>query len=341
MFDEVKAVMGTGNPFWEHADVQFWIARRDGRDVGRIAAIIDRSHNSIHKGRTAHFGWFECVDDLTVSNALFETAIGWARARGMNRIVGPMSPSINDECGLLVDGFDAPPVLMMTYAPRYHAALVEAAGFRKAKDLHAFHIDHATCPAERLRRLSEGFRRRNPGLVVREVTKKTLDADVPHIKRIYNEAWEDNWGAIPLTDGEIDLLVKRLKPLLVDGLVWLAKAGEEVVGFMLIVPDANEFLKPLRGRLLSPGLFKALPYILGKRCPKIMRLIALGTRREFRGRGLEAVMFYESLERGKKLGFEACEASWVLEDNVPVRRLIEVFNGKPYKTYRVYERPVS
>lgn len=338
LFDEVLAILGTRNPFWEHAETQLWVARQGGRDVGRIAGIVDRTHNTVHRERTAHFGWFECVDDARVSAALFDVAFDWARQRGMDRVVGPMSPSINGECGLLVDGFDSPPVLMMTYAPRYHAALVERAGFAKVRDLIAFYIDHARCPAERLRRLGERVLKRHPDIAIRPVTKRSLKADVPHIKRVYNEAWEQNWGAVPLSSGEIDLLVERLGPLLIDGLVWLAESQGEVMGFQLILPDANEFLQPLRGRLLSPGLLKALPYLVGWRYPRTMRLVALGTRPEFRGLGIEAVMFARSLERAIELGFKGCEASWVLEDNLPVRRLIEVFEGRPYKTYRVYER---
>ena len=338
LFSEVEAVLGPGNPFFQHAEIQLWVATRHGRDVGRIAAILDRTHNAVHGERTAHFGFFESPDDPAVGEALFDAVGAWAKERGMDRLVGPMSPSINDECGLLVDGFTSPPALMMAYNPPVYAALVEAAGFRKAKDLLAFHIDLARCPAARIERLSAGFRRRNQDLVVRPVTKRSLADDVPKIKRIYNEAWEKNWGAVPLTDGEIDLLVARLKPLLIDGLVWLAETPDEVAGFMLALPDANEIIHPLRGRLLSPGLFRALPYLVGWRCPRMFRLVALGTRAEFRGRGIEAVMFAETLKSALTHGFRACEASWVLEDNRPVRQLIGWFDGTAHKTYRLYER---
>jgi GNAT superfamily N-acetyltransferase len=341
LFSEFEAVLGTGNPFFQHAEAQLWVATRDGLDVGRIAAILDRTHNAVHGERTAHFGFFESRDDRVVSDALFNAAMAWARVRGMERVVGPMNPSINDECGLLGDGFGSPPALMMTYNPHFYAALVEAAGFCKTKDLLAFHIDLARCPAARIERLSAGFRRRNKDLMVRPVTKRSLAADVPKIKRIYNEAWEKNWGAVPLTDGEIDLLVTRLKPMLVDGLVWLAETPTEVAGFMLALPDANEFIQPLRGQLLSPGLFRALPYLVGWKCPRLFRLVALGTQAEFRGRGIEAVMFAETLKSALAKGFHGCEASWVLEDNLPVHQLIEWFDGVRHKTYRVYERAVG
>ena len=175
---------------------------------------------------------------------------------------------------------------------------------------------------------------------MRPITKKSAKADLPKLKQIYNEAWEKNWGAVPLTDGEISLLAERLLPLVVEGLVWLAEEGTEVAGFLLAVPDANEIIQPLRGRLLSPGLLRALPYLIGWRQPRLFRVIALGTRREFRRRGLEAMMFAETVRKARQLGFIGCEGSWILEDNVPVRRLLAAFSGVTYKTYRVYERSV-
>lgn len=335
---EVHRVLAPTNPFFQHAAMQLWVARRGGRTVGRIAALVDETHHAVHGERVAHFGFFESVDDPAVGGALFEAAFVWTRTHGLTRILGPMNPSINDECGLLVDGFDSPPVLMTTYSPPHHARLVEAAGFRKAKDLFAFHIDLAGAPQARLERLAAGFDRRQPELTIRQVTQRSLAADVPKLKRVYNEAWERNWGAIPLTDGEINLLVERLKPLLLDGLVWLAETQDEVAGFLLALPDANEFLQPMRGRLLSPGLFRALPYLLGWKRPRQFRLIALGVRAPFRQRGIEAAMFARTLRAAMQLGFQGCEASWVLEDNQPVQRLLEAFSARRYKTYRLYER---
>lgn len=338
---EMHRVLAPSNPFFQHARMQLWVAVRAGRDLGRLAALVDDTHNSLHGERTAHFGFLESENDSAITAALFSAATDWARKAGMDRVLGPMNPSINDECGLLVAGFDSAPALMMSYNPPHLPALVEAAGFTKAKDLIAFHIDLATAPQARLDRLAEGFRRRNPKLVVRPITKQSLAADVPKIKRIYNEAWEKNWGAVPLTDGEISLLAERLAPLLVNGLVWLAEQDGEVAGFLLALPDANEILQPLRGRMLSPGILRALPYLLGWRQPKLFRLVALGTRGEFRQRGLEAMMFAETLREARRVGFVGCEASWVLEDNAPVIRLLGAFSAVPYKTYRLYERAVA
>jgi GNAT superfamily N-acetyltransferase len=316
------------------------MAVRGGEDVGRIAGIVDATHHAVHGERVAHFGFLESIDDVAVTAALFSTVAAWARAAGCDRVVGPMNPSINDECGLLIDGFDSSPVLMMTYNPPCYRRLVEAAGFAKAKDLIAFYIDLAEAPAARLERLARDFRRRHPQLTVRPVLKSTVAADVPKLKRVFNEAWEKNWGAVPLTDGEINLLAERLVPLVVEGLVWIAEQNGEVAGFLLAVPDANEILRPLRGRMFSPGLVKALPYLIGWKQPRLLRVVALGTRREFRRRGLEAMMFAETLRKARELGFVGAEASWILEDNVPLLRLLEAFAANPYKTYRVYERAV-
>ncbi len=337
---EMHLVLGPENPFFSHAEIQLWVAHRDGRDCGRIAALLDRSHNDIHGEQTAFFGFFECDHDPNTAAALLTAAVDWARCRGMNRVLGPMNPSINDECGLLIDGFNDPPVLMMTYNPSTYPALVEAAGFSKAKDLLAFRIAVADAPARRLARLREEMGRRNPGIQLHPVTRRSLADDVPRIKQIYNEAWERNWGAVPLTHGEIDFLVKRLQPLLVDGLVWLAESAGEPVGFLLAVPDFNVALHPLRGRLLSLGVLEALPFLVGWKRPRRMRLVALGVRKEFRGRGVEAAMLAGTLEASQRNGYLECEASWVLENNTPVRRLVGLFGGKHYKTYRLYERAV-
>ncbi|MSU24683.1 MAG: hypothetical protein EXS32_12785 [Opitutus sp.] len=337
---EAHRVLAPVNPFFQHARMQLWVAVRDGRDVGRIAAILDDTHNAVHGGRTAHFGFLESIDEAAVTGALFDAVVAWSRAAGCDRVVGPMNPSINDECGLLIAGFDSPPVLMMTYNPSYLPALVEAAGFVKAKDLFAYYVDLTKAPLERLERIAADFRRRHPQITVRPITKATVATDVPKLKQIYNEAWGKNWGAVPLTDGEITLLAERLLALVVEGLVWLAEEGHEVAGFLLAMPDANEIIQPLRGRLLSPGLWRALPYLVGWRQPRLFRVIALGTRREFRGRGLEAMMFAETLRKARQMGFNGCEGSWILEDNLPVRRLLAAFSAEPYKTYRVYERPV-
>lgn len=335
---DLKKVFTDANPMFEHAVMQLWVATRRGRDVGRIAGIIDHTFNRASKNPAAFFGFFESVNDAHVSHRLFETVRDWTRQAGLPRLMGPMNPSINDECGLLVDGFDSPPVLMMTYNPRYYVTLVEAAGFRKAKDLLAFYMDLAKIPLDRLGRIADKIKQRNPNLTFRALRRKTMQPDLVKVKEVYNAAWQDNWGFVPMTDAELDFMAERLKPLLMEGLVWLAEAGSEPVGFLLALPDYNLPLKPLRGHLLTPRLLGFIPYLMGWKCPPRTRVITLGVKDNYRGKGLESAMLIEGLRVGIKAGVRESEASWILEDNVMMCRVLEAIGGRVYKTYRIYER---
>lgn len=335
---DARKVLSDANPFFQHAEMQLWIATCNGRDVGRIAGILDQNHHQVHADHAAYFGFFECEEDSEASRQLFAAALNWASERGARRMLGPMNPTTNDECGLLVEGFDSSPLLMMTYNPPYYADLIAAADFVKAKNLFAFHIDVAQCPLERLQRIARQTRRRNPELIFRAVRRQTLAADLDKLKEIYNSAWRKNWGFVPLTGPEIDFLAARLKPLLQEGLVWIAETPNEPVGFMLCLPDYNEALKPLRGRLWTSKILQLLPYALGRKLPARCRVITLGVKEAYRNRGVEAVMLAEGLIVGRRLGIKHAEASWVLEDNLPMRRLLEPFGGRIYKTYRLYER---
>ncbi len=337
---DLKKVFTDANPLFEHAVMQLWIATRGGQDVGRIAGIIDHSHNRAAKEPAAFFGFFESVDDPEVSRRLFTTVADWTRKAGLQRLLGPMNPTTNDECGLLVDGFDSPPVLMMTYNPRYYVKLVEAAGYRKAKDLLAFHMDLAKIPMDRLGRIATKIRQRNPTLTFRPMRRKTMEQDLVKVKEVYNAAWQDNWGFVPMTDAELDFMAERLKPLLMEGLIWLAEAGTEPVGFLLALPDYNVALKPLQGRLLTPKLLGFIPYLLGWKCPPRTRVITLGVKDKYRGKGLESAMLIEGLKVGIDAGVTESEASWILEDNVMMCRMLEAIGGRVYKTYRIYERGV-
>jgi hypothetical protein len=337
---DLKKVFTDANPLFAHAVMQLWVATRSGQDVGRIAGIIDHNHNRTAKDQAAFFGFFESVDDPAVSRRLFETVFGWTRQAGLQRLLGPMNPTTNDECGLLVEGFDSPPVLMMTYNPRYYVTLLEAEGFRKAKDLLAFHMDLAKIPMDRLGRIAAKIKRRNPDLVFRAVRRKTLQADLAKLKEVYNAAWEDNWGFVPMTDAEVDFMAARLKPLLMEGLIWLTEAGSEPVGFLLALPDYNVALKPLQGRLLTPKVLGFIPYLLGWKCPPRTRVITLGVKEKYRAKGLESAMLIEGLKVGIAAGVRESEASWILEDNVMMCRVLEAIGGRVYKTYRIYERQV-
>ncbi len=210
---DLEKVFQEANPLFEHAEMQLWVARRDGRDVGRIAGILEQLHNRMHGERTVFFGFFECIHDQEVADRLLGAVEDWARGRGMNQLLGPMNPTTNDECGLLVEGFDSPPVFMMTYNPRYYAGLVESAGFARAKDLLAYDFDLANTPMSRFERIWSKFQKREPEIRIEPVLKKTLERQLTQIQHVYNEAWEENWGFVPMTDAEIQFMAARLKLL--------------------------------------------------------------------------------------------------------------------------------
>ncbi len=337
---DVAKVFQDENPFFRHGEIQLFLAFRGGEAVGRIAAILDRNHNAFHEEKAAFFGFFESIDDPDVAARLMEAASSWARERRMTVLRGPTNPTLNDEAGLLVDGFDSPPVLMMTYNPRYYVGLIEGQGFRKAKDLLAYWFPLDEKPLERLERLAERFRKREPDVVVRNVSKGGLSVDLPKVREVYNEAWEKNWGFVPMTPEEMDFMAKRLKPLLVEELLWLAELrmpdGTLVpIGFMLMLPDYNVAIAPTRGRLLPFGWLK---FLLASRRIKTVRVLTLGIQKAYRQRGIQSIMMADSLRFLLKKGYTGAEVSWLLEDNELVIGAVKLWGGKLYKTYRIYER---
>jgi GNAT superfamily N-acetyltransferase len=338
---EVTGVLGSANPFWSQARRRLWIAERHGRAVGRIAGIVSDEHQRTHGPGTAFFGYLECEDDPEAAGALFDTVAGWARAEGCRHLLGPMNPNINEECGLLVSGFERANSVMMPHTPPHLPRLVETAGFVKAKDLLVYDIDLARSPIERLDRFRKAAGRRAPEVRLTAVTRSNLARMLPALKAIYNEAWERNWSAVPMSGPEIDFLAQRLKPLLVEGLVWLAESSGQPAGLLLAIPDVNEVLGPLRGELLRPALLPALPMLLGWRRPRRFRLVALGVSSPHRRRGIEGMMFAETLAAARRLGFERCEASWILEDNRAVQQMVAVFDGVEVQRYRLYGREIG
>jgi len=231
---------------------------------------------------------------------------------------------------------------MMTYNPRYYVDLLERAGLRKAKDLLACWFEIGTEPLARFVRINERFRKRSAGVVVRKVSKGSLSADLPKIREVYNEAWEKNWGFVPMTDREMDFMAARLKPLLDENFLFLGEARKpdgtlEPVAFMLSLPDYNTAIKPLGGRLLPFGWLK---FLLGIKKIKTLRVVTLGLKKEYRMRGIQSIMFEKGLRAALKRGFTGCEVSWMLEDNDLVLRSVRLWGGKPYKTYRMYDKPL-
>jgi hypothetical protein len=341
--EDVAKVFGDKNPFFRHAEMQLFVASRENEDVGRIAAILDRNHNEFHGEKTGFFGFFESENDRAVSDALLGAAAGWAGKRGMEVLRGPANPSLNDEAGLLVEGFETPPVLMMTYNPRYYATLLEEAGFRKAKDLLASWFEIGPEPLARFARINERFRRRNGDILVRKVSKGSLKADISKVRDVYNAAWEKNWGFVPMNPEEMDFMAARLKPLLDEIFLFLAEARKpdgslEPVGFMLSLPDYNTAIRPLGGRLLPFGWLK---FLLGLKKIRTLRVVTLGLKEDYRMRGIQSLMFEEGLKAALKRGLTGCEVSWMLEDNALVLRSVKLWGGRLYKTYRMYDKRID
>ncbi len=341
--DDLAKVFRDENPFFRHGEMQLFIARRDGRDVGRIAAILDRNHNEFHDERAAFFGYFESENDPEVAGVLLDAAAVWGRERKAIVLRGPTNPTLNDEAGLLVDGFTSPPVLMMTYNPSWYIALIEGQGFRKAKDLLAYWFPLEEKPLARLSRVADRFRKRESDIVVRNVRKGGLEEDLRKIREVYNEAWEKNWGFVPMTPEEMDFMAKRMKPLLVEELLWLAEVKKpdgslEPVAFMLMLPDYNAAMKSLKGRLLPFGWLK---FLLGVRKIKTVRVLTLGIKIPYRLRGIQSIMMADSLRFLLGKGYTGAEVSWLLEDNELVIAAVRLWGGQLYKTYRIYERPLQ
>lgn len=326
------------NPWFEFGQVELLLARRGGEVVGRIAGVRDPRYNEFHGTKLGFFGMFECQNDLPAARALFEAAAAWNRSQGFAQMVGPVNFSTNYECGVLVEGFDAPPVLMMAYNPRYYPALYQDCGFEKAKDLWAFELSSSVPPPEKVARVAEKIRQRE-GIVVRPLNMKDFQGEVRRIKEIYNSAWEKNWGFVPVTDREFDHLAKEMRPLVIPELVMIAEVQGEAVAFVMTVPDANVALKAANGRLTHFGFPTGLiRLLLASRRIKRLRLITLGIKEGFRKRGLDAILYLDTLKTARRLGFTGGEISWTLEDNDLVNRAIESMGGRKYKSYRLYQR---
>lgn len=336
--DRKKLLDTQKNPFYRHAEMQLFLAEDNGRVVGRIAAVVNHNHNKEHNDKVGFFGFFECVDDQKTADALFAAAEEWLRARGMTDIRGPVNPSMNDEVGLLVDGFNLPPVVLMTYNPPYYARLIEQAGYAKVKDLYAYLLRQENYRSEKLQRLHDVIRKRNK-LVVREVdfkNKEQFNKDVGTIKHLYNEAWQPNWGFVKMTDEEFDFLAKDLKQIADQRYTLIVEIEGRPVAFMLALPDINQALiANRRGSLL--GAVWCL--LTKKKKINTLRIIVLGVLPKYQGRGIDAVLYDEAGARGLPNGITQGEASWILEDNVEMNQALHhAMKGERYKTYRIYQK---
>jgi hypothetical protein len=330
---EVREQLTGKNPFFKHARVNYFLAIHEGRTLGRIASIVNQRHIDFHNEETGFFGFFESVDDPAVSESLLDTAAHDLKMNGMKAMRGPMNFSTNEECGFLIDGFDLPPMLMTPYNPPYYSDLMEKYGMEKTKDLYAYVYDVQETVPEKVARVGAIAERR--GIRVRPIDKKRFNEEMMVFREVYSSAWEKNWGFIPLTDEELCYLGERLKQIVVPELTLIAEDRGEPVGFMGLVPDFNSVLRHMHGRLTPFTVMKALYY---SRKITGLRLLLLGIKREYRNKGVEALLIREGFKGIKKGGYQRVEFSWILEDNIPIQRIIEMADGRLYKKYRIYEK---
>jgi hypothetical protein len=333
------------NPWFGHAEAAFWLALKDGGVVGRISAQVDQlviAPGAPGAGPgTGHFGMFECIDDPAVAEALFDAAEDWLRQKGMTRAMGPFSLSVWDEPGLLVQGFEGPPTVMMGHHLPYYEGMVATRGYQGVKDLHCWSLPIAQPFPEMVQRIV-AFSERNAKLVTRPVDKSKFDQEAALILDILNDAWSDNWGFVPLTPAEIAYVGKKLKPIIFEGLVRVAEYEGVPVGFMITLPDINELTRDLNGNLFPFGWAKLLWRL---RAPKVkrMRVPLMGIRKSLQGHRAASLMAFQMIEYIRRVavtefGASEGELGWVLEDNGPMRSVADAIDSHVTRTYRIYER---
>jgi GNAT superfamily N-acetyltransferase len=333
------------NPWFGHAEAAFWLALKDGGVVGRISAQVDQlviAPGAPGAGPgTGHFGMFECIDDPAVAEALLDAAEDWLRQKGMTRAMGPFSLSVWDEPGLLVQGFEGPPTVMMGHHLPYYEGMVATRGYQGVKDLHCWSLPIAQPFPEMVQRIV-AFSERNAKLVTRPVDKSKFDQEAALILDILNDAWSDNWGFVPLTPAEIAYVGKKLKPIIFEGLVRVAEYEGVPVGFMITLPDINELTRDLNGNLFPFGWAKLLWRL---RAPKVkrMRVPLMGIRKSLQGHRAASLMAFQMIEYIRRVavtefGASEGELGWVLEDNGPMRSVADAIDSHVTRTYRIYER---
>lgn len=335
---EREEALSPKNPFFAHAKVQFWLAVRDGKDVGRISAQIDTLAQSLRADAPGQFGMLAAENDPEIFTALFTTAKDWLRERGMKQIQGPFNLCINEETGALIEGFDTKPMLLMPHDLPYIGSQIEVQGLVKAKDVYAYLYDMQVDLPQGVQRLLK--RELPPGFTVRQMDMKNIKEEVKHVTSIFNDAWAENWGFVPLTEAETDYMGKSMKPLLNPRMTSLVEFNGEPIAFMIALPNLNEAIEGLNGKILPFGWAKLL-WRLKVAGLKTARVPLMGVRRSVSKDMLSSLLPYIMIDmvrrEGLKMGYTHIELSWILEDNLPMRRMIEGLDAKPYKTYRVYE----
>jgi hypothetical protein len=338
LIDRLKILNKEKNPFYKHAEVDFFLAYKNNEPVGRIAAIANSRHNEFHKDNIGFFGFLEGTNDSSVFKALLDTSEKWLQKKGKDTIIGPMNPSTNDEIGFLVDGFNTPPFFMMTHNPPYYDQVMKGLNYEKVKDVYAYYTDkdHIIIN-DKLRKIVKATQNKL-GISIRTINLKDFNAELGRIREVYNNAWAQNWGFIPMTPDEFDFIANDFKKLIDPDLVLIAERKNEPIGFSLALPNYNEvFAKIPNGKLFPLGWLK---FLIHKKKIKTLRVITLGVKEHYQQSGIGGSFYLETFERGVKAGYQAAEFSWVLEDNNLMNRAAKLLGGDRYKTYRVYSKKI-
>ena len=338
LFDVKNNLDKKKNPFYDHSKMEMWLAEKDGIIAGRIAAIVNDNHNKFYNDKVGFFGFFESVNDKNVSKLLFDTASEYLKENGMEVIRGPVNPSTNDECALLIDGFDSSPVMLMPYNPKYYISLIDEYGFEKAKDLYALFIGSDVINNEemmkKLGRISEMIIKKE-NLTIRNVNLSDFNNEVQRIREVYNNAWQENWGFVPMTEDEFKHVAKNLKPIADEDFIIFAEKDGKPIGFSLCLPDINQVLKDLNGRLFPFGILK---FLRNKKKIDVLRVIIMGVNVEYHRKGIDAIFYQHIIKTGYKRNIKAGEISWVLEDNYAMVQAAEKLGAHIYKTYRIFDK---
>ena len=344
-FERATQINPDKNPALNGIEFQHFLAVVQDEVVGRITAIVNSHHLKRHQDSTGHFGFFDTRKDPDVANALMAAAEDWLKVRGMTRIVGPFSFSINEEVGLLVNGFDAPPVLMMAYGREDYQSTIEGMGFEKSIDMYAYWANmHEGYPRPKIVTAMTNYIEKDPDITVRPMNKAKFMEEVQMAMGIFNDAWSENWGFVPFSDKEIKHMANELKPLIIKDFFWVCEYKGEPAAFILMVPNVNEAIMGLDGKLLPFGWAKLI-YRLKIKGLKTARIPLMGVRKEHQrkrtGLAMAAFLSEKVFEMGRKRGFTHVEMGWILETNKSMIRIIEQAKGTPYKTYRMYEKQIS
>ncbi len=321
------------HPFYTHAFVQFFLAKQKGQVLGRIAAIIDIRHNETHQEQIGFFGFFETVEDYRVAEKLLDAVRIWMKPHEMNSLRGPVNPCLNEDAGTLIDSFDSSPCIMMPYNPPYYPEFLERYGLKKTMDLHAYIMNDHNPPPEKLIRVAEKVRKRHD-IQVRPIIMKNFWDEVDKVWYIYNRAWSKNWGFVPMTKAEFNHLAKNLKHVIVPELSLIAEIANKPVGFSISLPDLNQALKTINGRLYPFGILKLLS---ASRKIDMIRVITLGVIHDYQKIGIDAILYWDTWRNATAKGFHKAEMSWILENNIAMTRAAKMLGGSIYKTYRIYE----